>query len=24
QSKAALELNLSLPTIKRNWNIKEA
>ncbi|HGP3896164.1 recombinase family protein [Klebsiella pneumoniae] len=23
QSKAALELNLSLPTIKRNWNIKE-
>jgi len=24
QSKAALALNLSLPTIKRNWNIKEA
>ncbi|NBI22872.1 recombinase family protein [Klebsiella quasipneumoniae] len=24
QSKAALELGLSLPTIKRNWNIKEA
>ncbi|EIM8662849.1 recombinase family protein [Escherichia coli] len=24
QSKAALELNLSLTTIKRNWNIKEA
>ncbi|HHP2702478.1 TPA: recombinase family protein [Citrobacter freundii] len=24
QSKAALKLNLSLPTIKRNWNIKEA
>ncbi|MEQ5193919.1 recombinase family protein [Klebsiella pasteurii] len=23
QSKAALELGLSLPTIKRNWNIKE-
>ena len=24
QSKTALELGLSLPTIKRNWNIKEA
>ena len=24
QSKAALELGMSLPTIKRNWNIKEA
>ncbi|MCR9002627.1 recombinase family protein [Rahnella perminowiae] len=24
QSKAALELGFSLPTIKRNWNIKEA
>ena len=24
QSKAALELSLSLPTIKRNWNIREA
>lgn len=24
QSKAALDLGLSLPTIKRNWNIKEA
>ena len=24
QSNAALALNLSLPTIKRNWNIKEA
>lgn len=24
QSKAALELGLSLPTIKRNWNVKEA
>ena len=24
QSKAVLELGLSLPTIKRNWNIKEA
>lgn len=24
QSKAALELGLSLPTIKRNWNIREA
>jgi len=24
QSKAALELGLSLPTVKRNWNIKEA
>jgi len=24
QSKARLELGLSLPTIKRNWNIKEA